>query len=261
MLDCCLRFLECQAGEFTNELCACRMGPISNYFDHQSVNATEQAADFHIRFTPGVNGDFAFPSAQYTAIIPKSAELNTQEGSFSFTFTDNISDSSTPQATSHFKKDVVIDISSLSGAGALSNIDAVLGGFNIDMACIPGAGLVCNSNGTWTYKFFLSFDACSLFSTTSLNCRLDFQLNRGWTPSKGGGKPLNTRMTFNTTIFYSVIAGSSVLAVGVVVMLTMILLVHMQAHQQLSNRPIRPRFPPRRPSFRDLSSRKPPCKG
>lgn len=58
----------------------------------------------------------------------------------------------------------------------------------------------CNSNGVWPFKFDVKTAKVS-----DKSIRVDVTLNRGWTPSHGGGKSLNNHMHYNVTIPVKVI--------------------------------------------------------
>lgn len=75
----------------------------------------------------------------------------------------------------------------------------ILNGFKIDMKCIDSS---CNSNGIWPYKLNIDISNCSEDSEdkTNFDCHLIFELNRGWTPAKGGGKAFNYKMLYEIEV-------------------------------------------------------------
>ena len=72
----------------------------------------------------------------------------------------------------------------------------MINGFDIQMKCV---GEECNSNGIWPFDFEIAIDKVRQTDekTTFL---FTHKINRGWTPSHGGGKALNQKMQFNVTL-------------------------------------------------------------
>ncbi|KAK3242278.1 hypothetical protein CYMTET_48015 [Cymbomonas tetramitiformis] len=145
-----------------------RFGSFQNAISNESL---------YLEFTPGVNGDFAFPAA-YFADVRAGA---TAHGKIAFTLEDAIIAENNTARVRHTEPAPV-------GTTLLS-------GVSILMKCLtPG---VCNSNAVWPTALTVSLDAGAPGGGFVL-----FELARGYTPSHGGGKPLSARMQYNVTLEY-----------------------------------------------------------
>lgn len=135
-----------------------------------------------VEFTPGVNGDYAFPEAHFA-----STQLDSLQGQVSFTMEDELVDANNTARVWH---------SEIAPAG-----DLLLQGIAVEMKCVePG---ICNSNAVWPTTF-----SVSLCSSGQAPCKVHFELARGYTPAHGGGKPLNTRMQYNVTLQWMRVVGA-----------------------------------------------------
>lgn len=127
-----------------------------------------------LEFTTGVNGDFAFPETRFA-----SAQVEVEQGQVTFVLEDELDKTNNTARVRHTQ--------------VAPDGDLLLQGFAVEMKCVePG---VCNSNAVWPTKF-----AMSLCGNGQSPCELQFELARGYTPTHGGGKPLNTRMQYNVTM-------------------------------------------------------------
>ena len=79
------------------------------------------------------------------------------------------------------------------------------------MSCVQLSDTdVCNSEGDWITNFNVSLTDCqpSLKNKGTMTCRVGLLLQRGWTPSHGGLKPLNTRMKYEFTVYWLALSSS-----------------------------------------------------
>lgn len=82
----------------------------------------------------------------------------------------------------------------------------IIDGFNVDMKCV-GSG--CNSNGIWATNLNVSLGVCESSSATTMSCEAHITVERGWTPSHGGGKAYNAHMQYDFEVFYLAVSGAS----------------------------------------------------
>eukprot|EP01090_Pellita_catalonica_P019204 TRINITY_DN6438_c0_g1_i1.p1 TRINITY_DN6438_c0_g1~~TRINITY_DN6438_c0_g1_i1.p1 ORF type:complete len:233 (+),score=24.58 TRINITY_DN6438_c0_g1_i1:124-822(+) len=64
----------------------------------------------------------------------------------------------------------------------------------------------CNSNAMWPYKVLFLLSNCAK-STNDLVCTLTAEIVRGYTPTDGGGKPLDYSLNYNITLYYLIFSG------------------------------------------------------
>jgi hypothetical protein len=86
-----------------------------------------------------------------------------------------------------------------------------LNGFDINLFCddnLQPDGKKCNSNGMWPIKMKVSIDKCDRFERKTY-CAVTYEVVRGWTPTRGGLKPYNYRITFTVKIFVKIIMGTT----------------------------------------------------
>ncbi len=174
-----------------------RVGTIKNRIkDEKFINSDDNSyttAEFDYTFTPGVNGDFAYPSTNFTILSNPSINasgsgsgIKFQRSQVKFNFTDE-ADKTNQKASN----ELVYKITNLPN---ISNnyFSIIINGYNIDMKC---ASEKCNSDGVWPTNLSVFLKDC-----TQSNCELNFTLNRGWTPALGGGKAFNYKMSYNVEI-------------------------------------------------------------
>ena len=130
----------------------------------------------NVSFTPGVNGDFGFPTARVTAV-----NASWLTATFSTTFSDRVNNDSAPTARTMLEKPIP------SSAGLF----AFINGFDLSMACNTSCA-VCNSNGDWISALNMTL----VPATATAETMVAITLERGWSPSHGGGKPLSTCMSY-----------------------------------------------------------------
>jgi hypothetical protein len=189
-----------------------RLGSLANYLLADSAQA-------NVTFTPGVDGDFAHPSVDYTRVaLAPGSRVRVTSSDFVLQFRDSANktnEDGSNEARSSFRRTVVVQ---LTGDAAAVG-DAVLRGVRVDMHCDDAAqpdGRVCNSNGVWPFRLAFGVDKCSLSSpSSSLKCELSFDLWRGWTPAFGGAKPFNFVMSYTVHFALSVVSASPADALGI----------------------------------------------
>jgi len=138
-----------------------------------------------VKVSPGVNGDYTFPSVFYRS-------LNLPQASFKVhvNMTDTLVNN-----TAEIKTNFTVPLPQR----ALGNtrVAPFLQGFEIDMLCIETEGEKCNSNGIWPFVIDIGWDHCDGVSS----CFGSLRIGRTWTPWHGGGKSLNKRMNYYITIY------------------------------------------------------------
>ena len=171
----------------------------------------EVKGEVFMAYTPGVDGDYASPQTTLgVAQTPPSVAAGTHDVVLTWTDTAE-GPADDPVATSAESTHLVLDLGKEMWAGGKGKGQGVrpglvLAGFELDMHCNPALqpeGQVCNSNGIWASQMYLGIPPSSVewdASTSTLEADVAFNLTRGWTPDKGGGKPFNYRMTFVVTI-------------------------------------------------------------
>lgn len=85
---------------------------------------------------------------------------------------------------------------------------AILSGFRLNMTCIANETLgcsICNSNGAWFTVFSVLLQHCN-----GSSCKLNVTLERGWTPSHGGGKPLSSCLHYDLSIEIHFVAATNI---------------------------------------------------
>lgn len=161
-----------------------RVGPIANYIIPQSP--TQYL--LNVSFTPGVNGDWAFPGAHYSTYTGLGDSAEDLVFSVNVSWTDRVN---TSTETAWFSTTAPLPQST----GKI----AVLSGWRLDMQCdnITGdcseAGM---SEGIWPISFEIGLKGTNYTVT----------LLRGWTPTHGGGKPLTGAMAYRAVIYYQLIS-------------------------------------------------------
>ena len=173
-----------------------RVGSIENRIKNHSFNYNSTSADFLFKFTPGVNGDYAYPSTNFSIVFPKRKNYSNKvflTSKISFNLIDEASrNSSFPHAETLYSENFEIPLKNYTSA------EVIMNGFNIDMKCTDDS---CNSNGIWPSKLTIDISNCKYDrGNLTRNCELIFELNRGWTPAKGGGKAFNYKMSYNVDL-------------------------------------------------------------
>lgn len=171
------------------------MGSVQNRIIETSLNNDNLTADAHFSFTPGVNGDYAYPEASYVHFnINDTSVFDTMDMDLEYTMTDSVEHeplSGAQQANQTYTK--LINIPHPQG---LNMSEAVINGFDIQMKCLDKE---CNSNGIWPFDFKIAVHKVNE-TNDSTTFNFTHRINRAWTPSHGGGRALNQQMQFNVTM-------------------------------------------------------------
>lgn len=130
-------------------------------------------------FTPGVNGDYSHPKTHFTAIGSNTDDLEFVQTSHSLELSDVLTEGDCP--TAQASNSLRVDTDGVS--------TYLLNGFNLTMHCDPDQG-ICNSQAVWPTHFKLAIEEGDGYYD------FVFDIERGWTPSNGGGKPLSTSMKY-----------------------------------------------------------------
>ena len=157
-----------------------RLGSIANYL----IN-NQSGWYSNISLTPGVTGDYSHPETFYTE-LPNGFTVG--EEVVEIEWTDKLNNNTNPSAQSIKTKQFTIP----------KEATALLKGIRLDMHCDPDLQPVdrpCNSEGDWLSYFNIS-ESCQ----TPTSCTVIVSITRGWTPSHGGGKPINSVMTYKAHI-------------------------------------------------------------
>jgi len=157
-----------------------------------------ERAEFHFGQATGVDGNFMKPVGHFSAI--RADGLAVTRGVEELRWTDEIEDGEVPCARSTLTR-------TISGEGV-----AILRGLRLQTRCDPAkqpGDQPGNSDGMWPYRFSVRFDGAEL----------TVNIERGWTPNKGGipgieEKPLTRHLDFELDVAYTLLAGDEdVLAV------------------------------------------------
>eukprot|EP01060_Flectonema_neradi_P040543 TRINITY_DN9276_c0_g1_i1.p1 TRINITY_DN9276_c0_g1~~TRINITY_DN9276_c0_g1_i1.p1 ORF type:complete len:376 (+),score=85.33 TRINITY_DN9276_c0_g1_i1:58-1128(+) len=157
-----------------------RLGSVANYLINNQTGWYS-----NISLTPGVTGDYSHPQTFYSN-LPSGFTIG--EEVVEMKWTDQLDNNTAPSASSFKSKQFTIP----------KEATALLKGIRLDMHCDPSLQPVdrpCNSEGDWMSYFNIS-QSCQ----TPTSCTVSVGLTRGWTPSKGGGKPINSVMTYHAYI-------------------------------------------------------------
>ena len=141
-----------------------RLGSFASYISNvTSTCSTPRRGDgtcsalgtYHVQFTPGVSGDYAYPSVYYQAVTSTDAsEIEIAVGNKTFSFRDNSTAEPVPHADTSRYVNITIALSDSLSSPSRSQL--LLRGFQVDMKCIVTADHPCNSNAIWPYHFNLS---------------------------------------------------------------------------------------------------------
>eukprot|EP01094_Clydonella_sp_ATCC50884_P022127 TRINITY_DN5036_c0_g1_i1.p1 TRINITY_DN5036_c0_g1~~TRINITY_DN5036_c0_g1_i1.p1 ORF type:complete len:407 (-),score=113.41 TRINITY_DN5036_c0_g1_i1:133-1353(-) len=189
-----------------------RLGSFANYIHDETFSDGSAKAHSTVTYTPGVNGDFAFP-ATYYGLVSSSGAVEASRSDVTFSLRDNATDSSGQENNPTASLDHVVQWSVPAMEGVEpGSFGVLLRGFKIGMHCDPAAqpvGGECNSNGVWPSLLRIALEECEL-SGDSIACNVRFQLNRGNIPFHYRlSKPFNYVMDYNVTIGITVLQSSS----------------------------------------------------
>lgn len=194
-----------------------RISTFHNYIDNSTDNApsTTQAVA-HMSQSTGVDGDYMRPKVYYSAAKIRNAVLT--HGQAQFQWTDGI-DADSMTAINQLSETIRIPLPStqLDQDQSVETVhQGFLQGIALDLNCDNDkqpTSLPCNSNGMWPYEFSIDLEDCSVAASAEfLECPLNVDIHRGWTPNKGGvefigeTKPLNAFLDYELTVHYSIIS-------------------------------------------------------
>lgn len=197
-----------------------RISTLHNYIQNSIENdsASTQAVA-HMSQSTGVDGDYMRPKVYYSAARIENAVIT--HGQAKFSWTDGI-DTDSLTAANQLREVIHIPLADLNPEHpqTTTNIhQGFLQGIALDLNCDDDkqpSSLPCNSNGMWPYEFSIDLQACNVSSTLEhLECPLNVDIYRGWTPNKGGvefigeTKPLNAYLDYELTVHYSIISAAS----------------------------------------------------
>uniref|UniRef100_A0A0G4GDE3 Uncharacterized protein n=1 Tax=Chromera velia CCMP2878 TaxID=1169474 RepID=A0A0G4GDE3_9ALVE len=175
-------------GDFSNALLNEKhtVDPVSSVW---SIDAVA-----NLTVTPGVDGDRSKPFVLYDAVYAPGVRVT--RGEVHAAYTDDATPKDHPQALSS----KVWKITPFKETQSCTNFATVLRGLRIDIHCNPEAQgeKKCHSNGAWPYKMEVGVEGDS---------EIEFTFGRAWTPSKGGLKPMDWRLDFNVTVYYTSFCG------------------------------------------------------
>ena len=184
-----------------------RISGFSNNIQNQTHSELVSQAQGNVRFSPGVDGDYAHPQIFFSALY--SADVVSAEAEVPFRWTDNATHSSDPEARSTLSQKI-----SLNFPSGASGAQVLLRGFSMDVFCDPAKqppGDVCNSNGMWPFRWNMEVGECSPVSPAGqVDCVVDLEIFRAWNPADVPPveKPFNYRLDFDVTLFLTGLASS-----------------------------------------------------
>lgn len=169
-------------------------------------------AEALFRFEPGVDGDKAEPVTYYSGAY--SQRMAASRGKATISVTDDVGQSDPPEARTTARARVQLDLDRADlGRGQLDNYTAVMTGFGVRTRCDDAkqpAGEECNSNGFWPVRMGFGLESCQVEQVNgapALECELIVDVWRGWTPTNGGGKPLNTSLDVTAEVHFAILGG------------------------------------------------------
>lgn len=154
----------------------------------RAASGGDDAGTFSYAFTPGVDGDFAYPAAHVAFL----SGLSTEEQTWWMSWNDAVGSGpdGVPTAASEAS----------TSSRVPSEAIVLLRGMDLEMKCVPGPNRTCNSEAIWPYHLDLGLTRAA-GGTWGAN----ISLARGWTPSHGGGKPLSTMMAYRLGVGVTVV--------------------------------------------------------
>lgn len=145
-----------------------RLGSVSSYISNFSSTcdtynspSTDQNCSvfgtYHVEFTPGVSGDYAYPVVHYQTIAAvKPSEIDIATGNTTFSVEDNSTTDPVPHADISRTINITMKLSEILPSHTRQGYQLMLQGFQVDMKCTYTPGHGCNSNAIWPYYFNLS---------------------------------------------------------------------------------------------------------
>lgn len=165
-------------------------------------------ADATFRFEPGVDGDQASPRATWTGIT--HPELFVARATARVEITDELGTTEPPEARTRVAHRVRFPLNRADmDHGKVEHVVPLLRGLGLRTRCHNAdqpEDRPCNSNGMWPQRLFVGLERCAR-EADALACDLLVDIDRGWTPTKGGGKPLNVRLRLEVEAQVTLLGG------------------------------------------------------
>lgn len=194
-----------------------RISRLASFIDEQNLTSEappQGTALFHFGQATGVDGNYMKPIGHFSAL---GGAVQVTQSSVKLAWTDDATGTTYPKAQS--TRSAVLEESLLGVLidGTSPEVGTmVLNGISLVTACDDAKQPVnepCNSDGMWPYRMSFTIGDCTI-TTDKLSCPLDVEINRAWTPNKGGlppfeEKPFNDKLDFDLTVYYSTWLGHS----------------------------------------------------
>ena len=207
-----------------------RISKFASFITNDNL-ATIYDSSANFAFSPGVDGDYSFPSLNYIPIIYESSNQTKDyftivARSVTFDWSDNASIPN--NETFPISDTILVEPISFELPNSNSIATSILHGFNLTCHC-NSSEYSCNSNGIWPYYFEIGivdandsnwFEMFSKSKTKTSNDKnknkntnsnlyqfgVKVRIARSTNPGSEGKfvKPFNYNMNFKLTIFYSV---------------------------------------------------------
>ncbi len=142
-----------------------RLGSVASVITNVSASSNwEISGTYTVQFSPGVDGDYAFPKVYYSGLVSKNSSLlSFLSGEWNFSFSDNSTTGLAPHADTTLL--INASISMFSTLGSSQAVSVSLQGVAMEMECIENPQYPCNSNAMWTYYLNVSLAAPCTVST------------------------------------------------------------------------------------------------
>ena len=184
-----------------------RISKFNNFIDPASNN---NQLVYQFGQNTGVDGNYMHPKS--SAVTINTNGLFARKGKVSMQWTDNATNSSAPVANNKIRQTISIPFDGHSYDKAIM----FLQGIELDLHCDNSkqpSDSPCNSNGMWPYVFNIQIEHC-VKDSDALDCQLNVDIFRAWTPNKGGFqligevKPLNYHLDYDLNVYFAAVAGS-----------------------------------------------------
>ena len=152
-----------------------RLGSVASFVSNVSSTCNTTRANptcsvfgtYHVQFTPGVSGDYAYPAVNYQIIAAKNpSKISIATGNKTFSFQDNSTTDPVLHANTTRTVNITLELANLP----LPQCQLLLQGFQVDMKCIATPDHPCNSNAIWPYYFNISLaQPCVILAEQKVN--------------------------------------------------------------------------------------------
>lgn len=146
-----------------------RLGSVSSYISNVSSTCNNYSrypstdrncsvfGTYHVQFTPGVSGDYAYPVVHYqTFAAVKPSEIDIATGNITFSVEDNSTTEPVVHADISHTMNITLELSKYFPSHKSQGYQLMLQGFRVDMRCISTPDHGCNSDAIWPYYFNIS---------------------------------------------------------------------------------------------------------